>query len=193
MSGVSIKIEDGGVRAALERLEGNLDRKAELLDAIGATARQDVWQNFEDQASPAGIPWAPLKPATLKRRGAGAQILRDRGNLYKSMTYRVTGDDTVEVGTNLVYAGVHQFGGSIKREAREQVVHFRFAAEGAGKDGKGSRLRFTKAGGRHAEGAYARKVSIGGYTINIPARPFLGVGPRLVERLNETLVEALAP
>lgn len=44
--------------------------------------------------------------------------LVDRGTLRDSIAYRITARDTVEVGTRLPYAGVHQFGG----ESVQQVT-----------------------------------------------------------------------
>ncbi|PWR23356.1 phage virion morphogenesis protein [Zavarzinia compransoris] len=190
MTGVSIKFDDAEVQAGLTRLAGRLDARAELLDAMGGAALADTQDNFQAEADPAGIKWAPLSKRTLERRGAAAAILRHRLRLYQSLTYRVEGE-AVEVGTNVVYAGVHQFGGDIDHPGGERVVHFRFARKGAGKDGAGSRLRFAKRSTK-AVGAYAQKVRIGSYKIRIPARPFLGVGPRLVGRIAEAVTAVLA-
>ena len=61
---------------------------------------------------PDGLPWKELSAVTLSRRrkaGSGAQILRDTGRLASGITYKVVGG-SVELGTNVVYAGTHQYG-----------------------------------------------------------------------------------
>jgi len=45
--------------------------------------------------------------------GGRPNLRRPTGHLAQSLTYRV-GKDFAEVGTNLVYAAIHEFGGTIK-------------------------------------------------------------------------------
>jgi phage virion morphogenesis protein len=79
---------------------------------------------FQQQQSPDGKAWAPLKVLTVKgrRKGKGprrkgAQILRDTGVLMASATanmapgaVRVLTDRVSVVGSNVMYAGFHQDG-----------------------------------------------------------------------------------
>lgn len=44
---------------------------------------------------------------------SGQVLKRKTGTLAKSMTYNVTSDTSVEVGTNVAYAAIHEFGGTI--------------------------------------------------------------------------------
>ena len=55
----------------------------------------------------------PLSPATSAYRGAGAKPLQDTGSLRDSITYELTGRDTVSVGTNKPYAEIQNNGGVI--------------------------------------------------------------------------------
>lgn len=79
--------------------------------SIGEDIADHIAQNFEDQSSPWGDPWARLSAATLAKpgRGQNAEILRDTGRLRNSI--QVAADSSgVTVGTNVIYAAVHQFG-----------------------------------------------------------------------------------
>jgi phage gpG-like protein len=57
-----------------------------------------------------------------------------------------------------------QLGATIHQKPREQVLNFKRNARTGG-------TRFAKAG----KAAYSQKAQIGERTINIPARPFLGI------------------
>lgn len=73
-----------------------------------------VDENFEAEGRPK---WLGIK----HRQG---RVLRDSGALQNSISERAD-DDTAEVGTNLVYAAIHQFGGEIKRAAKcSQQAYF---------------------------------------------------------------------
>lgn len=111
MTELVINAELGAVNKALDQIQKK-GRIGELLENIGRAMKTDVQlRNFKSESGPDGTPWAKLKPATLKaRRGTGAQILRDSGLLRNSISYAVTGQSKVEIGTNIAYAPAHQFG-----------------------------------------------------------------------------------
>ncbi len=46
--------------------------------------------------------------------GRPKHLIGDRGHLRQSITHRLTGPTTVVVGSNLVYAPVHEFGATIR-------------------------------------------------------------------------------
>ena len=95
--------------AELQRRTGNIQP---AMEGIGQILVSNTQQRFVDQVDPDGLPWKELSAVTLSRRrkaGSGAQILRDTGRLASSISYKVTGG-TVELGTNVVYAGTHQYG-----------------------------------------------------------------------------------
>jgi len=111
---VSIEINDAQVAALFARLTSvGADRKP-ALEAIGHYVREEASLAFASSASPYGAPWLPLK----MRQG---QPLLDTGRLRNSLTYRVQGD-TVEVGTNVLYAGVHQSGMTIRAKNAPWLV-----------------------------------------------------------------------
>lgn len=127
---IELKVEGGVLEATLQRI-GALDGGAPalMLQARGIL-RDAVEANFAAQGRPK---WAALKPASLAskyqtqrttkkgnpRRNAGERfakavaqnkILQSSGRLASSIQAQSDANSAV-VGTNLVYAAIHQFGG----------------------------------------------------------------------------------
>ncbi len=149
MAGTAIKVvvEDAGVRRAMRRLgRQNSELVQSALKNIGEQLLKSTRKRFDDGVDPAGQPWAPLNPA-YKAGKKGNKILVGagmRGGLLGTIVYLVTGSRLM-IGTNKVYAAIHQFGGVIQPRSGGYLV-FRL----------GGRL------------VHAKKVTI-------PARPFLGI------------------
>ena len=135
-----VEVKDEKVLAALSRLSLQSDGRRDLLDQIGAGEADNTRLRFSDQAGPDGAPWEP----SIRAMTQGGQTLRDTGRLMNSITH-VTNDDSVEVGTNILYAAMMHGGGTV------QAVG-------------GGYLKF-KIGP-----AWIQKKSV-----TIPARPFLGL------------------
>lgn len=111
--GVSLSIQVHGAdaaSAALSRLllAGGTLRPA--LAEIGAALLTSTQRHFEDEAGPDGAGWEP----SARARTDGGTTLRDTGRLYQSLTY-VVHQHAVEVGTNTLYAAIHQLGGDAGR------------------------------------------------------------------------------
>ena len=72
-----------------------------------------VNEAFAREASPAGEPWAPLKPATvedrLRRRYGSGPILERSGDLGARILADWDNTSAV-VGTDVVYAATHHYG-----------------------------------------------------------------------------------
>lgn len=142
MSGVRIRVDvdDAAVRAALKNLKDNPLRRRDW-DRIGQSLVTGVIDRFERGVGPDGQRW----PESRRARVQGGQTLVDTSRLRDSITHRAS-DDGVEVGTNVVYAAIHQFGGRIEPKAKPKLVF------------------------RLADGGWARVDHV-----DMPARPFLGV------------------
>lgn len=162
---INIRVEDSQVQALLNRLSASVRNMSPALKEVGDALKTNIQLGFNAEKSPYGDAWAKLKPATLKARrkkGAGAKILRDTGRLVNSIT-RSADANSVTVGTNVPYAAIHQFGGTIDHAARSIRV----------------RLRTVKGRTRFAKDSHKRARIIWGeakaWFVNIPARPFMPI------------------
>jgi phage virion morphogenesis protein len=124
MTGVVIYItEDGGLDEALRKLArlGRADTRRELLDGAGALLVSQTQERISsEKASPEGDPWAEWAARTAARRHSGQSLLMMSGALLDSIHHEVAGDE-VRVGSGLVYAAIHQFGGQAGRDHRTHI------------------------------------------------------------------------
>ncbi|MDI4664706.1 phage virion morphogenesis protein [Xanthobacter autotrophicus] len=164
MSGVTLQttIADSAARAYFTALATVMDDTTPVMRAIGVGLVEGTHTRFEHAVSPDGQPWAPLLPAYAAiKKGPG--ILREsamRGGLMGSITFRA-GRAEVEVGTNKIYAAVHQFGATIEPKNWPWLV-FRLASG---------------------------MVFVG--SVTIPARPYIGISRDDEQMILETIIDAL--
>jgi phage virion morphogenesis protein len=101
---IKVSIEGSGIREMLERLQGRTGNLTPVLRAIGETVRTSVERNFEAQGRPGK--WSPSQRVLR----TGGQALSLTGRLRCSFSVKATGSQAT-VGTNVVYAAIHQMGG----------------------------------------------------------------------------------
>ncbi len=120
---IGISMDWDGLHATLGRIAAIGAQPAPLLAAIGVALEDSTRNRFRDGVDPSGIRWesyAPLNPvyATTKE---GPGILRGPNlTLMQSIRSGVEGDSVV-VGSDLVYAPVHQFGAIIQPKNARQL------------------------------------------------------------------------
>lgn len=114
MATFTVNVTDEGVAARIRALRAAAEDLAPLHAAIGGALLSNVQLGFKFGRSPWGDAWR--KP--LLRNG---QPLRDTGRLNRSITVDATGDG-VTVGTNVLYAPVHQFGATIRAKNKPYLV-----------------------------------------------------------------------
>lgn len=143
MTGVSFRIEidDQVARRAFKGMEAAGRDLFPAMDAIGAALVASTQIRFERGEGPDGKAWIP----SIRVRETGGLTLVESGRLAASITHAAA-RDSVEIGTNVIYAGIHQLGGDIVAKNAPFLV---FNIPGVG----------------------FRKVK----KVTIPARPFLGV------------------
>lgn len=142
MAGTSLRYElQDAVRPALQLLAARLGDLSPMMREIGGQLEASTVLRFEREVGPDGRGWLPSRRA----REQGGQTLTDTARLRQSITHRA-GPDSAEVGTNVVYAAIHQFGGTIVPKSAPKLV-------------------FTLPDGTLV---FVDKVTI-------PARPFIGV------------------
>ena len=138
MSGARIDIEVGlgEAQAAFSRLAALGGQMRPVMTSIGTAVRDSTKHRFETGIGSLGLPW--------KKSAGPGKTLVDTGRLRNSITFAAT-DTAATIGTNVRYAAIHQFGGTI-----------------TAKTSKG--LRFKGSNG------WANVQSV-----VIPARPYLGL------------------
>ena len=159
-----VSIEHGKISvlpsAALVRFNSTL---TQIHRELGHAYQLLVQQGFEAERSPAGTPWKPLSPATVRRRGNAHPILRVSRRL--SRTHLQADERAAVVGSNLVYAAIHQYGGVIERKGGVARLHFKKFRSGPRK----GRTLFSKA----RQAGYGMTATVKPYSIRISARPWL--------------------
>ncbi|NVK42113.1 MAG: phage virion morphogenesis protein [Oceanospirillaceae bacterium] len=113
MSGASLTFDVQG----LPQLKARIDKLAsrsnfnELLEGVGAEIESQTHRRLqEEKKSPDGESWQAWSDGYAQSRHSGHSLLMNEGELDDSIQFLVVGDE-VHVGTNLIYAAIHQFGG----------------------------------------------------------------------------------
>lgn len=125
MSGAAlvVRLDWDDARVAFGRLERAVSDTAPIMRAIGTGIVTSTQDRFDAGQDPDGGAWAALNPTyAAGKRGPG--ILREsgmRGGLQGSITYRA-GRSEVEVGSNKIYAAIHQYGGVITPKGGGRLV-----------------------------------------------------------------------
>jgi phage virion morphogenesis protein len=167
MAGATLEVtfQPGRVRTAVAALLASSRDPTPLLRAIGTGLLRNTQDRFEAETAPDGSAWAPLNAWYLTfKRGPG--ILRGagmRGGLQGSLVMDVEGG-AIRIGSNKVYAAVHQFGATIRPKNPSGLLVIR--------TGKGAVMGKAR-------------------SVTIPARPYLGLSRRDEETILETTEDHL--
>lgn len=165
-------IDASRFESVMGRILGLMRDATPLMALIAPLMHDAVEENFAQEGRPK---WLGLSPKTQKRRREDAgtgKILQRSGRLAGSIAqaYDAT---SARVGTNVVYAAIHQFGGTIQRHPMSGYVRLR-----KGRDGMIMRQAdhphlavFAK--NDHKRVKIVKWTRTQGWTIKIPARPFL--------------------
>ena len=155
---------------SLSELINRLEHRAPLMKKLSHAMWDAVEENFAQQGRPTWMGWSPKY---AKRRGPG-QILQRSGRLASSiMPY--SDNDSATVGTNVAYAAIHNFGGTIDIPARSQQAYYRMDKSGNVSN------RFSKKN----KANYSEWNTIPAYQVNMPRREFLRLTEKDVEGMEK--------
>lgn len=152
MTGVKIEVVATGFDALASRIGrlGSFNR-ALVLDALGALGENQTKRRIaHEKTSPDGAAWPPNR--------TGTSILVRDGHLRDSIHHVVEGEHAVRWGSGLIYAAIHQVGGTIRPVNARKLVF-------QGVDG----LVFAD-------------------QVTIPARPYLGISPANAVQIERRLI-----
>lgn len=119
MSGVALHVDLRGAEAIKDRFNSLILRLGDLtpaMDEIGSMLITSTLDRFEKGRAPDGTAWEPSRRA-IEEDG---QMLIDSGRLRASITSKA-GRREVEVGTNVIYAAIHQLGGNAGRGRKTRL------------------------------------------------------------------------
>lgn len=108
---LSLKVN--GLLETRKALADIAERTRDLTPAMQAGAeaiRKFVDDRFHTSTDPLGRKWAPLKPATIKRRRKGSRKILVNSSALRNSIHADPTPETIRWGTNKVYAGVQHFG-----------------------------------------------------------------------------------
>ena len=108
---IEIRLDNQELQSYLDLLALKSSNLRPLMKNIAGILEDSVEENFEQQGRPK---WERLKKSTIVQRTKKGyypgKILQMRGELAASITSYYD-DNSAIVGTNKVYAAIHQFGG----------------------------------------------------------------------------------
>lgn len=204
-----------GLEQRLVQLVGSATKFKLPIKVISKMVLSDVQSNFAGGHSPDGVKWKAL--AHGRPRGGNPRPLRNNDILMGSMNQKVTETEII-VGTNLQYAGVHQWGGTITpKKGKFLAIPLTKDAQMAGsprnfprpltpiigKNGgvlietpprrprpKGSTAVTAGKGKKKPPPSTAGKAQYALVKrVKIPARPFLGLSAGLLDRVDRLIAD----
>lgn len=101
---LEVGIQDEEVKSQIKALKERIGNLLPVMKPIAETIRTSVIKNFETGGRP--DKWKP----SFRALSENGQTLVKSGRLRNSIWAKAT-PDTAVVGTNVKYAGIHQFGG----------------------------------------------------------------------------------
>lgn len=118
----AIILKTEGARA-IERQLAVLDERVgdiePLLGDMGLYLESATIDRFDTETAPDGSKWTP----SIRAKEEGGKTLTDSSQLRSSITHNVT-SNSVEVGTNKIYAGVHNDGATIRAKSAGKLAFF---------------------------------------------------------------------
>jgi phage gpG-like protein len=136
-----IEQDDRRLRAVIRQYLALGKNPQALMEDLAVIGENTTRERFRTQLDPQGARWKPSMRAQLR----GGKTLTQDGHLGDSITHR-SDNKKAEWGTNMIYGGIHQFGGRIRAKS-------------------GGKLRFRLAGGGYATVD----------EVLMPQRAFLGI------------------
>lgn len=174
MSGTTIQLTvSDGIRPIIMEMIRRGQNTTPAMRVIGEIGRTSIVKNFVAEGRP--TPWKESRRAQKE----GGKTLTKTTRLMKSII-PAPGRDYVDIGTNVVYAAVHNFGKEIKQPARERILHFRHK-------GKSNVNLFSKP----KKAKFGMKVAGKAYTISMPKREFMLIQPEDWKEIERALGEYL--
>lgn len=189
MARYHIEISDQPLKALLQQLAERGEKPRAAMEEIGFYVIGATRRNFDTQTAPDGKRWTPLKRATIRNKKKRKDRILEESLLLRDSVRHQADDNSVTVGTNVIYGRIHQLGGVIDRMPYSIRLRLRTNKDGTlmrqrpdknfvGPQSRGYNQRLGRLAvfaSRRAKSFREIKASVGAYRIVMPARPFLGL------------------
>ncbi len=110
MAGSSFEFDMGALTKAVEGLAGRMNDLQGFAEDVGETLVSSTLERFRKGVDPDGNAW----PVSQRAEKEGGKTLVDTGELQNSIVYEAS-PQMVVVGSDKVYARIHQKGGKAGR------------------------------------------------------------------------------
>lgn len=119
MSGFGLYVDwdDAAFQRHLANILGRVDDMTPVMADFSEHVLAETMERFENEEAPDGTGWEPLSEVTEKMRaeeGKSGNILQVDGILRNSIQGNYDGSGSGLASTNVEYAAIHNFGGTIK-------------------------------------------------------------------------------
>ncbi|WP_174800689.1 phage virion morphogenesis protein [Martelella limonii] len=121
MAAATLTIRDEDIDAGLTRLYEAAETITPALKNIGEHEAGVSRRRFVDEEDPDGKAWKPLNPLYRKTK-KGSGILRGESRSLSQIIWQLVDDHSVEVGSNEIYARIHNEGGVIRAKNAPALV-----------------------------------------------------------------------
>lgn len=121
---IDVNIDDKDVQYLLNDLSKRFSNLTPVMKEIGDIVTESVQRNFEEHRSPEGISWEPLAESTKEqkeKKGRNADDILVLHRILMGSIHPEAYADHVDVGTDIVYAAIHQFGGETGRGHKVKI------------------------------------------------------------------------
>lgn len=115
---ITLELKSDDLTRALQQLQRRMADMTPVMQEIGEYLVESTKARFVAGIDPQGIPWAAKSPVTMAATAAREKksidprpLFGPTGLLSSQINYEA-GPDHAEVGSNLVYAAMMQFGGT---------------------------------------------------------------------------------
>lgn len=112
----SVEIKNDAVTGLLTRLGAQMSDMTQVFEQLGEYLVKSTKDRFPTGQAPDGTRWAPKSPTTLRMQGArksnhydARPLFGPSGALHQQIFHEAS-PSQLEVGSNLIYAAVQQFG-----------------------------------------------------------------------------------
>lgn len=121
MAGTTVTIDSSQFDSAIARVLAAANQLGPVLKNIGEYEASATRDRFQTETDPSGNRWRRLNDlyATTKR---GSGILRGESRTLSEIVWQLAEGEAVEIGSNAIYARIHNQGGTIVPKSASALV-----------------------------------------------------------------------